>query len=509
MSKVSIRQPLVLYAFVFMLLASFVVLTVATYALVRGSRRAYRRATTAQLSALAAGRSAETVRRLIASSQGPPPATRLRVVTATAGTRHADLRLARAALRGRPPLDVVAVPLSSPGREAYLVAELNPTIATSIAFSEIARLAPLMLVGALACAAALAFMTARLVMPPLTALAEVAQSPRANGQEDLVESDAPNEIVEVARRFRRTVRLLNAERELAEVQKEELQRMQESLVQASKLASVGRLAVGIAHEIGNPLAAVKGYLSLMRQGLSPSERDDVLDRTLRELERIHVTIKKLLMYARPPLTPAQPAAPFAVAKVIDEVVELVRNHPVLRHVDLRPRGVDPTLQAQGHPYQLHQVLVNLVLNAGQAMEHTPDPWIELTAGHRADAVELTVRDCGPGIAAAHRGQIFDPFFTTKAPGEGTGLGLAVSRAVVEAMGGKLVLQTGDKAPETQTGDKAPDLQTGDKARTGDSAPGATFVIRLRPAADPTRVADPSPVADPTPPVDSGSTPDVT
>lgn len=381
----------------------------------------------------------------------------LRVVTASGARGLGDLRRARAAVRGQPPYDMAAVPVRSPGREAYLVAELDPKIASSIAFSEIARLAPLMLVGALACAAGLAFMTSRLVMPPLTALAEVARSPRADEPGGLVASDAPNEIVEVARRFRRTVRLLNAERELAEAQKEELQRMQESLVRASKLASVGRLAAGIAHEIGNPLAAVQGYLSLMRQGLSPSERDDVLDRTLRALERIHVTIKKLLMFARPGETTAEPVAPFAVSTVVDEVLELVRSHPTLRLVDIRTVGFDPTLTALGHPHRLHQVLVNLVLNAGQAMGDTKEPRLELVAEPRPESVLITVRDCGPGIAAAHRAQVFDPFFTTKAPGEGTGLGLAVSRAVVESMGGDLTL-----APESK-----------------EQRPGAEFIIRLK------------------------------
>lgn len=460
----SIRQPLVLYAFVFMLLASFVVLTIATYALVRGSRRAYRRAATAQLTALAAGRTADAVREALGEGGREGPEMRLRIVTpADTSTLHTndELRRVRAAARGVPDPDLVAVPLLNPGRETYLVAELNSTIATSIAFSEIARLAPLMLIGALGCAAALAFMTARLVMPPLTALAEVAKSPRADAPSGFVASDAPNEIVEVARRFRATVRLLNAERELAEAQKEELQRMQDSLVQASKLASVGRLAAGIAHEIGNPLAAMKGYLSLLRQGLAASERDDVLDRTLRELERIHVTIKKLLTYARPTERSIEPAGPFAIGAVVEDVLELVRNHPALRGVRIDTDGLNPAIRAFGHPNQLHQVLVNLALNAGQAMSKTVEPEIRLSMHLEAQSVVLTVRDNGPGIDPDHRAQIFDPFFTTKAPGEGTGLGLAVSRAVMERMGGSLTL-------------------AGEDERTSS---GATFALRLKRAPD--------------------------
>ena len=158
---------------------------------------------------------------------------------------------------------------------------------TSSAVSEIARLLPWVLLGSLLGAALLSYALSRVLMGPLEALAEVAETPRPTEDMPLVASDAPNEFVEVARRFRSPVRSLNEERERVEAQRDELPRMQESLVRASKLASVGRLAAGIAHEIGNPLAAVKGYLSLVKRDLPPNERKEIVERSGRELDRIH------------------------------------------------------------------------------------------------------------------------------------------------------------------------------------------------------------------------------
>jgi two-component system NtrC family sensor kinase len=214
--------------------------------------------------------------------------------------------------------------------------------------------------------------------------------------------------------------------------------MQEGLVRASKLASVGRLAAGIAHEIGNPLAAVRGYLSLLQGGLDPTQQKEVLERSLKELGRIHETIKKLLTYARRGVETAEPPVPFSSGKVVEEAIGLVRGHPALRVVRIDHPGTDPDgPDAIGHPGRLNQVLVNLLLNAGQAMEATPDA--EITVATRTDGawLEIVVSDNGPGIPKDKLPLIFDPFFTTKAPGEGTGLGLAVSRALMEAMGGDL------------------------------------------------------------------------
>lgn len=442
MSKVSIRQPLMLYALVFMVLLGFVVVTIASFSVIQASQRSYRRAAAGELRAIAAtlapgAPSAHPLR------WGPEGASEAALVSAAAPSGDVDLAAARRAAD----VDAVsegslAVLVAAFPEETYLVASIG-SVPRSIAFVEISRMLLPVLLAILAAAALMAFMMSRLLLPPLESLAEVAEDARPAELGGLVAGDAPNEIAEVAQRFRRTVRLLNAERELVEEQRDELGRMQESLVRASKLASVGRLAAGIAHEIGNPLAAVHGYLSLMKAGLEEPQRTEVLERSLRELDRIHATIKKLLTYARQGETASEPRAPFASGRIVKEAVALVRGHPALRAVSIEDTLEDrERLDAYGHAQRLNQVLVNLLLNAGQAMEGRNPATIRITRQLTPETVEIQVEDDGPGIPPELRASVFDPFYTTKDPGEGTGLGLAVSRALMEAMGGDLALRDG-------------------------------------------------------------------
>jgi C4-dicarboxylate-specific signal transduction histidine kinase len=438
MSKVSIRQPVVLYAMVFMLIIAFVVVTLASVAMVNASRRAYRRAAELELRAIAGMAPAEELQRMLASR---PADLELEVGVVTSGTAALgiDLLQAKRAMQTqRLSSPIVAVALHHPSQEMILIGRFSGSVPSSIAFVEITRMIPFVLIGALACAAVLAFMIGRLVLPPLNALAEIAQDIRAESEGALEPSDAPNEIVEVARQFRRTIGMLNQERRLIEAQRDELARMQASLVRASKLASVGRLAAGIAHEIGNPLAAVQGYLSLMKSGLDEQEETEVLERSLKELARIHETIKKLLAYARQG-DEQEPTAPLSLGAVVAEALALVRGHPSIRTVEIDNRVAAGPPDAIGHADRLNQVLINLLLNAGQAMAEAETRKISLSLSVEESRVSIIISDSGPGIPEAKREQIFDPFFTTKAPGEGTGLGLAISRSLMEAMDGDLEL----------------------------------------------------------------------
>lgn len=454
MSKVSIRQPVVLYAMVFMLIVAFSVVTLASLAMVNASRRAYRRAVLQELKAISKSAPPDALPGMLAAR---PLDLELEVGIVSTATPAFGLSVQDARRAAEEPSlksPVVAVPISYGADQRYLVGRFTSSVPLSIAFVEITRMIPIVLIGALACAALLAFMISRLVLPPLTALSEIARDVRADSGGTLEPSDAPNEIAEVARNFRHTIRLLNEERQRIEAQRDELERMQASLVRASKLASVGRLAAGIAHEIGNPLAAVQGYLSLMKTGLDDAERDEVQQRCLKELGRINDTIKKLLTYAREGEEATEETTPFVLGKVVEEAIGLVRGHPALREVKIDNRI--PTREeaaALGHEGRLNQVLVNLLLNAAHAVEGREDRRIILTLEEHPDRLVLFVSDTGPGIDEANREQIFDPFFTTKAPGEGTGLGLAISRSLMEAMDG--------------------DLEVVDSAEGG-----ATFAIRL-------------------------------
>lgn len=240
---------------------------------------------------------------------------------------------------------------------------------------------------------------------------------------------------------------------------------QSQLVRAEKLAGIGRLAAGVAHEIGNPLAAVGTYLEVLRQrgGAGP----ELLADLEREVERIDRIVRGLLTYARPESGEGGPVDPAAVAR---GVVELLTTQGLLRHRDVRLEidGNVPTVW--GSAGRLEQVMVNLVVNALQAAPEGPivvgarggafgpgtgavrrrsDPPEQRPVSRpspsrrprRSDlsagtwGALLYVADAGPGVPESERDRIFDPFYTTKAPGAGTGLGLAIVQRLVDEMRG--------------------------------------------------------------------------
>lgn len=433
-STTSIRQPLVAYALVFMGGACFVTAVLFSFATISASRRAYHRAIEARLEVLARLPTPE-VRAVVTGSSIDEPEVSLvnREWRTGSVTWEEALELART----RPEEWVVVGSTRDPG--TLLVARLDRTIPTAMAFAAISRTVPFVLLTMLLLAGLYTVATGRLLLPPLDALGAVADQVDDDRDEPLGaigRERAPHEIVEVAQKFRTTVRRLRSERERVEEQKRELERMQESLVRASKLAGIGRLAAGIAHEVGNPLAAVRGYLGLMAQGLDPSDEAEVLERSQKELERIHDTIKNLLTYARSGGDASEPVQAVDPTRLLTETLELLRGHPALQGVAIDVEFTS-NLSLLAQPARLQQVLMNLVLNAAQAMAEAPSAQIRITALERENRIGIAVDDEGAGVPEALRSSIFDPFFTTKPPGEGTGLGLAVSRALMEGMGGDL------------------------------------------------------------------------
>ena len=215
------------------------------------------------------------------------------------------------------------------------------------------------------------------------------------------------------------------------------------LVRSERMASVGRLAAGLAHEIGNPIAALMGMEDLLIEGgLEPEAERDFLRRMRRETDRIHLVIRDLLDFARPEGrgdTDPGPPALADVGAVVADVVSLVKPQKPLRtvRIDASPiAGLEVALAAP----RLTQVLLNLVLNAGAAVAGSGRDGGRVTLRARAEGAErvrIEVEDDGPGIAPAVRDRLFEPFVTTKPVGEGTGLGLAVCRGLVESAGGEI------------------------------------------------------------------------
>jgi len=242
---------------------------------------------------------------------------------------------------------------------------------------------------------------------------------------------------------------------------------QSQLVRSEKLASVGRLAAGVAHEIGNPLGAIGTYMEVLRRrGADP----EVTSGIVRELDRIDRIVRSLLDYARPQDDPLQPVD---IAAVAAGAFELLKAQGAFRDASAEldvtrppPHDVPPVL---GRAHVLEQALVNLMLNAVDAA-----PTGRIVVGARRWAYEpgralpkrasdpppaaayprsperrpsrnefvagqpgalLFVADSGPGVSPADRDKIFEPFYTTKEPGRGTGLGLAIVARSVHEMGG--------------------------------------------------------------------------
>jgi signal transduction histidine kinase len=262
----------------------------------------------------------------------------------------------------------------------------------------------------------------RRVVGPLEALAQAARRV-ADGALDapaVAVTTRGDEIARLTENFNRMTASLRAQRD--------------TLVAQEKLATVGRLAAGVAHEVGNPLAAVLGYADLLlADAPADSPSRDMLERIRKETERIRAIIADLLDYARPP---SGELAPVAMRDAVDAAVSLLRPQARFREVTVDNR-VDAALVARANESRVLQILINLFLNAADAMGTKGA--VTVDGRSDGDAVELTVSDEGPGVPVADRAKIFDPFFTTKDPGQGTGLGLAISRAIAQGYGGDLKL----------------------------------------------------------------------
>ncbi len=226
---------------------------------------------------------------------------------------------------------------------------------------------------------------------------------------------------------------------------------QDQLIRSERLASVGRLVAGFAHEVGNPLAALLGMEELLLAGdLSPEEQADFLRRMRKETERIHAIVRDLLDFARPEQKEPSsegPLAPTVVRTVVDDVVALVARQPAFRSVRIET-DVAASVRVSLAARRLTQVLLNVLLNAGAAISSAGSRTGTIYIRARAIAdgfVRIEIDDDGPGVAPNVRESLFEPFVTTNEVGEGSGLGLAVCRGLVEAGGGEVGLDVSRRA----------------------------------------------------------------
>jgi len=292
------------------------------------------------------------------------------------------------------------------------------------------------------------FALTRLIVRPLDALARAAERVALGARRFSVPEGGARELVDLGRNLHTMTEHLIREEEALRAKVDEVERAtvslreaQDRLIRSERLASVGRLAAGLAHEVGNPIAALLGLEDLLLAGgLDAAEQQDFLQRMRKETERINRILRDLLQFARPgEKHEAVGAAHGDVREAVADTASLITPQKAMQGVELElgvPEGLPPVaLSAE----QLTQLVLNLLLNAVDALDGGGR--VRVTAESSAHGVRLVVEDNGPGVALEVRDRLFEPFVTTKEVGKGTGLGLAVCRGLVEAVGGSIALDT--------------------------------------------------------------------
>jgi two-component system sensor histidine kinase HydH len=216
----------------------------------------------------------------------------------------------------------------------------------------------------------------------------------------------------------------------------EIRELQEKVRRSERLAALGRLASGVAHEIRNPLSSIKGFAQYFRDKFEMGSEDkSFANIMIQEVERLNRVITQLLDFARPKelrldLHP--------VSKILEHPLQLIR-------ADLNSRGIKliespfPEEKIKADSDQITQALLNIFLNAMESMESGGELRVEIIKKPERGGVEIWISDSGPGINQGNLSKIFDPFFSTKK--KGTGLGLAITANIIEAHGGEILVES--------------------------------------------------------------------
>jgi signal transduction histidine kinase len=334
------------------------------------------------------------------------------------------------------------------------------------------------------------FMLSRVLVKPLKDLILLTQKIGAGDLSEKIEVTSKNEIGQLIESFNLMIARLKEKQEhldnhltSLELANKKLKQAQEELIRTEKLASIGRFAAGVAHEVGNPLGAILGYTSILeRDGISQEESKDYLKRIEKEIERINRIVRELLDFVRPSQFEI---CDVEVNKVIENTLSLISHQKnfwgIKAQLDLQPNL--PTIK--GDESKVSQVLINIILNSIDAMPNggiltiqtkeyavensLVDPLQQFYSPRRREdpmesnyshvrksdpfaaiftkfskgdrLVKIGISDTGIGIKEEDIKSIFDPFFTTKAPDKGTGLGLSVSLKIVESMEGEIRVES--------------------------------------------------------------------
>lgn len=243
----------------------------------------------------------------------------------------------------------------------------------------------------------------------------------------------------------------------------ELERAQAVSLSASRMAVLGEMASGIAHEINNPLAIINSLVYQIKKRLSANQLD-VLPERLTKIEstvmRITKIISGLKTFARD--GSHDPFESNSLKKIIDETLELATERLKNLDIAIKMDSIPDDYLVDCRATQISQVVLNLVSNARDAIKDLPDRWIYIGFKPQGDHLQLFVEDCGSGIPLAVQEKIFRPFFTTKEVGVGTGLGLSISIGIIESHNGRLYID--NSSPHTRFVMEIPQYQNNQKLR---------------------------------------------
>ncbi|WP_243371429.1 ATP-binding protein [Geotalea sp. SG265] len=326
------------------------------------------------------------------------------------------------------------------------------------------------------------FMLSRIVVVPVRKLLTATARIASGDYRHTVKVPGSAEIAELAESFNTMAEVLEQKRlevertvQYLEQANRDLQTAREESIRSEKMASVGLLAAGTAHEVGTPLAAIIGYAGILKDELKDDDvKTDYVNRIEAEASRIDRIVRGLLDYARPTQSQREQVD---VPRLVNDTVGLLQEQGVLKRLNLSIASGGDLPCVEVDPHQLQQVLINLVINARDAMAAGGSLEIrtELVLGDVAPLlkqdsgggivgrrkgdgnnafrggklisqclngwVTISVLDTGEGIVAEHLEKIFDPFFTTKEPGKGTGLGLAICARIIDSFNGRIVAES--------------------------------------------------------------------